>query len=234
MHRVPRRSLGTSADVPINDIGELSYAVRHGHVRDVEPHPNASSYDARKVGTSIVEPQQLGDGIDTWSIRQHSCDATCKGPHPNELLYVTQHPDGLSCAGQGRSDSHVGLHRSESWYAEHNRYVWMCEAHSIGPVRNSPSPSSPNQPTLCTKYFEALLYSLKQTCERRALPLRLVPCSDRLPTQSPCRNGTLVACVRNVRAFRIILPSREVTCLSDVIDLNSIGSIRRHHRLGPL
>ena len=148
----------------INDIGELSYAARHGHVRDVEPHPNALSCDAPVVGTSSVAPQQLGDAIDMRNIRQHSCDAKCKGRHPNEWLYAAQYPDGLLCAGRDRSDSNVGLHRSESWYAERNRYVWMYEAHSVGPARNSPDHSSPNQPALHTLYFEALLYSLDQTC----------------------------------------------------------------------
>ncbi len=186
------------------------------------------------VGTSSVAPQLLGDAIDMRSIRQHSCDAKCKGRHPNEWLYVAPHPDGLLCAGRDRSDSNVGLHRSESWYAERNRYVWICEVHSVGPVRNSPNQSSPNQPARYTKYFEALPYSLKQTCERRALPLRLVPCSKFPNTQSPCRNRTLVTCVRNARAFRIILLSSDGMCRCDVIDLKSIGSIGRHHGFGKL
>ena len=98
----------------INDSDELTCAARHGHVRGAEPHPNASSCDVPKVGASIVALQQLGDAIDKRSIRQNSCDATYKERHPNEWLCGAQHPDGSSCAGLGRSDSHVGLHRSES------------------------------------------------------------------------------------------------------------------------
>ena len=156
----------------------LSCAVQHERGHDVERHPGASSCVEPLVGRSIAARQRQVDAIDRWSIPQRSCDAKCMEQHPSEWWCAARHPNVSSCAEPDRSDSHVELHRSESSYAEHNRYGSMCEARSTEPVQSSQDSSFPSQPTECTMNFEALLYSLKQNCERRMLPLSPVPCSD--------------------------------------------------------
>lgn len=161
----------------INDNGVLSCAVRHERDRDVERHPGESSCVELRVGRSIAARQRQVDAIDKWNTLQRSCDAKCMGRRPSVWWCAARHPNVSSCAEPDRSDSHVELRRSELSYAERNRYESMYEVRSIAPVQNSPDSSFPSPPTECTKNFEALLYSLKQNCERQVLPLRPVPCS---------------------------------------------------------
>ena len=134
------------------------------------------------------------------SIRRRFCGAMYMELRRNGWSCGVLHPNGWWCAGQDRSDSHAELDHSELTYAEHNRYALMYVEHSIEPERHSPNLPNPNQPTACTKYFEALIYSLKQNCERRGLSMSPVPCSIVLPaSQRLCRRSKLNLKLQNTR-----------------------------------